>query len=50
MPVVEVEELVFGEVKKEEITKYLASKDFAEEMTQRSLNGIKNVNTLDKYF
>jgi len=50
MPVIEVEELVFGEVKKEEITKYLEGKDFAPEMTQRSLNGIKNINTLDKFF
>ena len=50
MPVLDVKELSFSDTKKEEIIEFLKGKDFDPEMTQRSLAGIKNVKTLDKFF
>lgn len=40
----------FDEIKKDEILQFLKGKDFDETTITRSLNGIKKVNTLDKFF
>lgn len=50
MPVVEVDSLEFGELDKNKVREVLMAKDFEETMIDRSLNTIKNIKTLDKFF
>ena len=40
----------FKEINKQGIKDFLMNKDFEEVMLDRSLNGIKNVKTLDEFF
>lgn len=49
MPTKEVE-INFEEINKEKIKEILMKRDFDEIMLDRSLNGIKKINTLDKFF
>ncbi len=50
MPVKENVEIKFNEIDKDGVRDFLVSKDFDETMINRSLNGIKNVKTLDSFF
>lgn len=50
MQVKEVEDIDYGQIKKKEIKEFLMKKDFDETMLDRSLNSIKEVKTLDKFF
>lgn len=50
MPVTTVNELEFAEVDKDSVRRLLESRDFDLNMVDRSLNGIKNYKTLDKFF
>ena len=50
IPVTEVNNLEFGQIKREEIVNFLAERDFDSEMTKRSLNLIKEVKTLNSFF
>lgn len=50
IPVNEVKEINFSEIKKDEIVSFLESVDFDPEMTKRSLSTIQNIKTLDKFF
>lgn len=50
MPADDVKEIAYGEIRKEKIKNFLVSKDFDEASISRSLSGIKNVKTLDKFF
>jgi flap endonuclease-1 len=50
MPIDKEVEPEFKELKKTEVKEYLMTKDFDETMLDRSLNTIKNVKTLDKFF
>ncbi len=50
MPVIEDVELDFVSIDKDEVKRLLMEKDFDESMIDRSLSGIKNVSTLDKFF
>lgn len=50
MPIKKDVEVIFSDMKKEEIAKFLETKNFDIENTMRSLNTIKNIKTLDNYF
>lgn len=50
MPTVEITELEYLELNKNKVKELLMSKDFEETMLDRSLNTIKNLKTLDKFF
>lgn len=46
----EISELKFGQLQRQEIVNFLKEKDFDAEMTQKSLNLIKEVKTLSTFF
>ncbi len=50
MPYLEIDTLEYNELSKDKVKEILKSKDFEETMVERSLNTIKNVKTLDKFF
>ena len=50
IPVTEINTLEFSPIKREEIVNFLQKRDFDSEMTQRSLNLIKEVKTLNSFF
>ena len=50
MPVDKEAKIEFKDLNKTNIKEYLISKDFDEVTIDRSLNTIKNLNTLDKFF
>ena len=50
MPIDKEVKVEFSDLKKLDVKEFLMSRDFDETMLERSLNTIKNLNTLDKFF